>query len=397
MPTINELRLLQALPLELKVMRTKQRIREWVDRFGVGGVCVSFSGGKDSTVLLHIVREIYPEVEAFFADTGLEYPEIREFVKSFENVTWVRPKMNFAEVIKKYGYPFISKEVCETVSQARLNKINGKYTYRLEKILGLAKDKNGNISRFNCNKYAPLLDLPIKFSNKCCNIMKKQPLKNVNKKYILGTLTEESKLREQSWLKNGCNSFEGKQVSQPMSFWTNEDVLQYIKTYNLSISSVYGDICETDKQGNLVAEGCGTKLTCSGCQRTGCVFCGFGAQFDSKNSGISRFVRLHATHPKLYDYCMNGGEFVLSDYYVEITNKKQLGKILRQTTRLKYKVTTKRQDYLCIRLTNGELKKVKLIWQPNKKGLGMRYVIDELNKLYSKTLKNGTVKKFIEY
>ena len=59
MPTKDELKALQSLPLKVKVAKTKQRIREWVDRFGTDGVYVSFSGGKDSTVLLHIVREMY--------------------------------------------------------------------------------------------------------------------------------------------------------------------------------------------------------------------------------------------------------------------------------------------------------------------------------------------------
>ena len=90
MRTLEDLKMLQALPLDAKVLKTKQRIREWYRTFD-GKVYVSFSGGKDSTVLLHIVRELYPEVEAVFVDTGLEYPEIREFVKSVDNVTWVRP------------------------------------------------------------------------------------------------------------------------------------------------------------------------------------------------------------------------------------------------------------------------------------------------------------------
>lgn len=119
MPTFEELKLLQALPLDLKIRRTKQRIKEWVNYYGVDGVYVSFSGGKDSTVLLHIVRELYPEVEAVFVDTGLEYPEIRDFVKTFDNVTWLRPKMNFKQVIEKYGYPMFGKETSETVYYAR--------------------------------------------------------------------------------------------------------------------------------------------------------------------------------------------------------------------------------------------------------------------------------------
>lgn len=117
--TIEDLKQMQALPLSLKIRLTQSRIRTWVNEFGSDGVYVSFSGGKDSTVLLHIVRQMYPEVEAVFCDTGLEYPEIREFVKTFDNVTWLKPKMNFKKVIEIYGYPFISKEVSECVYGAR--------------------------------------------------------------------------------------------------------------------------------------------------------------------------------------------------------------------------------------------------------------------------------------
>lgn len=98
---------------------TQQRIHEWVDHYGLDGVYISFSGGKDSTVLLTIAREMYPDIKAVFSDTGLEFPEIREFVRTFDNVDWVKPKMTFRQVIEKYGYPMISKEVSECVWGAR--------------------------------------------------------------------------------------------------------------------------------------------------------------------------------------------------------------------------------------------------------------------------------------
>ena len=108
-----ELRQMQALPLESKIKMTKHRIQTWIDEFGVDGVYVSFSGGKDSTVLVDIVRNVcgYREIPLVFVDTGLEYPEIREFVRGYDNVEWLKPKMNFRQVIEKYGYPFFSKEV----------------------------------------------------------------------------------------------------------------------------------------------------------------------------------------------------------------------------------------------------------------------------------------------
>lgn len=109
-----ELEEMQRLPLQRKIQITTARIIEWYQHYD-GKVYVAFSGGKDSTVLLDIVRRIYPDVPAVFSDTGLEFPEVREFVKSCENVTIVRPEMNFRKVIEVYGYPVVSKRVADTV------------------------------------------------------------------------------------------------------------------------------------------------------------------------------------------------------------------------------------------------------------------------------------------
>lgn len=139
MPSKDELKILQALPLELKVRKTQERIREWVNYYGTDGVYVSFSGGKDSTVLLHIVREMYPDIEAVFVNTGLEYPEIQSFAKSFDNVRVLHPKMRFDEVIHEYGYPFISKEASERVENAR-KCINGGGQHYIEHFYQLVRE-----------------------------------------------------------------------------------------------------------------------------------------------------------------------------------------------------------------------------------------------------------------
>lgn len=109
---------LQSLPLDRKIQITQVRIIEWYQHY-YGNVCISFSGGKDSTVLLHIARQLYPGIPAVFSNTGLEYPEIQRFVKSFDNIDIVTPSMRFDKVISTYGYPLIGKEVAEAIYYAR--------------------------------------------------------------------------------------------------------------------------------------------------------------------------------------------------------------------------------------------------------------------------------------
>jgi len=117
---LSELQQLQALPLNEKIERTKVRIKQWVEYWGLDHVYLSFSGGKDSTVLLDIARSMYPDMKAVFLDTSLEFPELREFVSTFDNVEFLKPPMNFRQVIEKYGYPVISKEVSECVMGAKI-------------------------------------------------------------------------------------------------------------------------------------------------------------------------------------------------------------------------------------------------------------------------------------
>lgn len=220
-----QLKIRQAYPLDMKIRLTQERIKQWVDYWGVDGVYVSFSGGKDSTVLLHLVRQLYPNVPAVFVDTGLEYPEIKRFVNSVENVTILRPEMRFDKVIEKYGYPVISKDVASVIELARENIYKGeKETARVKKLLGTYSSKDGKRSMFNCEKWQFLLEAPFKISSKCCDVMKKKPVKKYEKetgrKAIVGLMACESVLRRTQYMKRGCNAFDGNRpISTPIAFW----------------------------------------------------------------------------------------------------------------------------------------------------------------------------------
>lgn len=277
---------LQSLDLESKIMMTQARIKAWYEHYD-GNVYISFSGGKDSTVLLHIVRSIYPSVDGVFCDTGLEFPEIRDFVRRFDNVTWLKPKMNFKQVIAHYGYPMISKEVSQYIYEAR--------TTKSEKLLNIRLNgKNGCNTGKIPEKWKFLLNAPFKISHLCCKIMKKNPAKayekETGKKPFIGTLACESRLRKQAWIRHGCNAFESSRpTSQPLSFWTEQDILKYVVDNHIEIASVYGEI--VNKNGIYVT----TKEP-----RTGCMFCGFGCHIENPN----RFERIKITHPNIYNFIM---------------------------------------------------------------------------------------------
>ncbi|MHC1750716.1 MAG: phosphoadenosine phosphosulfate reductase family protein [Cellulosilyticaceae bacterium] len=279
------------LPWELKLHLTTRRIQEWYDNHD-GMVYVSFSGGLDSTVLLHFVRSVLgDDIPAVFSNTGLEYPELVEFVKTFDNVTILRPEMPFTRVVKEYGYPVVSKETAMKVRKLRHGNLSDRYRNYL-----MNGDERGKLGKL-ADKWKILIDAPFDTSEKCCDIMKKKPFKKYHKETgeypFIGTTQDEGMMRERKYNKTGCNVYDGSTPrSQPLGFWTKQDVLRYAVENNLKIASVYGAI-EQDSNGEYYT---------TGEQRTGCMFCGFGCHLEQCPN---RFQRMAKTHPKQYQYCMD--------------------------------------------------------------------------------------------
>jgi len=289
--TSEDLKIMQAWPLWKKIQVSQAKLMEWYYRFE-GKVSVSISGGKDSCVLYDLARRCFPDIQAVFVDTGLEFPEVRKVALSTPNVTVLKPAMRFDEVVEKHGWCFPSKDVAHTVYYARKGS-----QWAINRFNGVSED--GSPSEYRQSHYVKwkfLLDSPFIISAGCCNVMKEAPLNKHMKESgnypIIGTMAAESQRRRQAWLNTGCNNFDSKRpISKPLSFWTNQDILEYIRKYGIPIATVYGDIVE-DKKG---------KLSTTGETRTGCVFCPAGCHLHKEN----RFQRLVKTHPKLHEYCMD--------------------------------------------------------------------------------------------
>lgn len=212
------------------------------------------------------------------------------------------------------------------MSEKQLNNKDLDY-WAIRQILGINGKNNNivlptdkeNLSPYNYKKYKYLLFSDFNISDKCCNVMKKRTAhlyQKQTKRYpIIGIMASESALRMNAWTKNGCNAYNASNKnSTPLSFWTEQDIFQYILQEDLEIASVYGDIIEENG-----------KLKTTRCNRTGCVFCGFGCHLEKEPN---RFQKLKETHPKLYDYCINGGGYNENGVWEPMNGGLGLGHVL---------------------------------------------------------------------
>jgi len=307
----------QSWPLDKKITHALKRIQEFY-AFMDGKVYVAFSGGKDSTVLLHLVRSLYPEAIAVFSNTTNEFVEILEFIKKVDNVVEVKPKMTFNETVKKFGFPLVSKKVSRQIKDIKHPTGNNEATRRLY-LTGIKTD--GTMSRdFKlAKKWHPLITADFELTSQCCDILKKEPMhryeKESKRKPFVGTMADESGSRKMSYIKTGCNSFEkGKIMSKPMSIWTEADVWEYIERFDVPYSKIYDPVY--DEEGNVVIEGE---------KRTGCAYCAYGAHLEKSSlTEKNRFERLKLRKPKQYKKIMalqnNGVTFTEALSFIKVNH-----------------------------------------------------------------------------
>ena len=330
-----------SLPLEAKERKAIRLIQEFADYFGEDMLYISFSGGKDSIVVNHLVERALGRgtVSRVYCDTWLEFPSLRRFVYDNYDVIVIKPDMSERDIVMKYGWCFPSKEVSACIYE--YNK-NGR-DWADKKLSGLKADGTYSEYRQMFKKFRPVAEKAkernIIISPYCCDKQKEEPARRyeaqTGKHPILGLRAAESQRRRNGWYKAGCNAYDTRTVrdkttgelkeikndfpqSKPISIFTDQDVLQYILKYSLTIPEPYGQICNRDfpiGQMNIFGEvePC-CNLYCTGEQRTGCCFCPIGCHLDN----FAKFKRLRKAFPKLYDYCMEElNEKALLDLVVE--------------------------------------------------------------------------------
>ncbi|MDR3266276.1 MAG: phosphoadenosine phosphosulfate reductase family protein [Tannerella sp.] len=273
--TYEELKYRQSWTLEQKIDHSVGVVSAFLVKTN-GNAYISYSGGKDSGVMLDIIRRFVDKtISAVFCNTGNEYPEVVKFVRQTDSVTVIRPEIHIRQLIEKYGFPLISKEQSQYIRQAKHTNSEKLRNIRLHgSIKGIGKI---------AERWKFLINAPFDISEKCCYFLKKKPFAKFQKQTdlfpIIGTMAGESRLRLQKWLQHGCNLFDtDKAASYPLSIWSESDIWAYIRKFNLPYRPIY-DL---------------------GLRRTGCMFCGFGCHI----KGDRRFYFLKETKPKIYEYFM---------------------------------------------------------------------------------------------
>lgn len=286
-------------------------------------VLVSFSGGKDSTVLLDLVLKVHKKIksELFILPAyafEITFPDTIRFIKStisyyqskygnkVLDLYLNKPKDTWDNILNKHGYPIFSKQVSVLLNRiTRVKSKNGltrwvfgidTTRYKITKNRLFLLDKN--MKQFpiddsiNYDYFGKTyFNNDYFYSEKCCDYIK-GGLKHYKIPTFVGTTTSESFLRKKSWIKEGCNILSTKRLlSRPLSIWKTYDIWRYILDNQLTYNNKYGDIDPKT-------------YTASKYQRLGCISCPYGSHLEQKefksHPTCNRFEILLLENPELY-------------------------------------------------------------------------------------------------
>lgn len=311
----------QNVPYNIKVMMSKDRIREFFNEAQTRGLnCHVSVGGLDSIVLGHLIREMgYTEQEIpFVSASSLEDISIQRVHKEMGCIT-VQPLKPKVRILQEEGFPVLSKRIANKINTLA-NPTEKNKTVRHAIITGECGEQGHYATDSKMRLPMTYLQLfggldeegrklgykaptNFKVSHKCCYYLKEAPCDNWAKEHnsvpFLGLMASEGGQRADALEEHGCNYF-GKTTARscPFSFYFHSDVVHLAVDLGVHIPEIYGNV-EISKETNAFGD---HEYTTTGEQRTGCSMCGFGIQMETRPH---RFDRLYERNPKEWDFWMN--------------------------------------------------------------------------------------------
>lgn len=339
----------QHMPMNDKIKWAEQKIQEfiiWCENQKYDEILISFSGGKDSTVLLDIVLKTHKKLNSkiyLIPSYAIEitFPStikfIRDVVKKYQanypflkDPFFVKPKRPWIDILHEKGFPIYSKQVSVMLNRLKRSKTK---TELCQIAFGIKPSARYKLSYYRLF----LLDSEMTyfinennqkvnyfFSEKCCDYVK-GGLKHDKRPSFIGTMANESLLRKQSWIKHGCNIFNKHHpMSRPLSLWNTDDIWNYIKTNQLAINEAYGYNATIHNIDSLRFS------------RLGCTSCPLGSSIEeyiankhSKNDALCKEYKYRNRFEKLYEYMPNlyqtqiwktGMYSIIADMNIKIRN-----------------------------------------------------------------------------
>lgn len=230
-----------------------QKIQQIINKYGEENFFVSFSGGKDSTVLSALIDMALPDnkIPRVYANTGIEYKLISDFVEKEREkphkweLVILKPTVPIKPMLEKEGYPFKSKEHSAIVASWQNGNKDGLWVSNYLK-------KEGRYGLHPKLRYQFTDDNNLKISDKCCYRLKEQPLhryqKENGKPYgIVGITRSEGGRRS----KAVCLAFKGSKLKnfQPLAPITKEWEKWFIEEFNIDICEIYKEPYNFDRTG----------------------------------------------------------------------------------------------------------------------------------------------------
>lgn len=225
---------LRKIELSDKVKYSEKLIASALSQYSSPVVC--WSGGKDSTVVLDLVRKHWRDIPVIFIKSGIEFNETYDYIDKYSrdnnlNLHISESNYNFWDIGEQHGWPIFGKSISSNVQRAR---------------------STGNIRKNLSKLEIRLVESDIKISNKCNFYLQEKPGKEKEKELkadakFIGIRADESRARSRLWVDHGDNYFvkryykrgEGIWKINPIAIWSETDVWQYLHHRKIPTCELY--------------------------------------------------------------------------------------------------------------------------------------------------------------